>query len=76
MSLCGNNHTDSEDCDNASSGHTSSAILFLAHAVLGVGTSVYYTLGIAYLDDNARKNKAPMLLGEYLISVGPLYSKQ
>jgi hypothetical protein len=65
MSLCGNNHTESEDCNNASSGHTSSVILFLANAALGIGTSMYYTLGIAYMDDNARKIKTPMLFGKY-----------
>jgi hypothetical protein len=69
MSLCGNNHTDIEDCDNASSGHISAIILFLAHIVLGVGTSVYHTLGISYMDDNARKNKAPIMLGKFLHKV-------
>jgi hypothetical protein len=39
-------------------------IFFVAFLVIGVGTSVYHTLGISYLDDNARKNKAPFLLGK------------
>jgi Organic Anion Transporter Polypeptide (OATP) family len=63
MTLCGNNHTDFEDCANASSGNISAFIFLAAHIVLGIGSSVYYTLGISYLDDNARKNKAPVLLG-------------
>ncbi|KAF4523689.1 hypothetical protein B566_EDAN006060 [Ephemera danica] len=75
MSLCGNNHTDTEDCDNASSGHISAAILFMAHMVLGIGTSVYYTLGVSYMDDNARKNKAPLMLAAWqcLRMLGPTF---
>ncbi|CAB3383925.1 Hypothetical predicted protein [Cloeon dipterum] len=62
LTLCGNNHLEFEDCDNASSGNISAFIFLAAHIVLGIGSSVYYTLGISYLDDNAKKNKAPVLL--------------
>lgn len=42
---------------------------FVANIILGMGTSVYWTCGAAYLDDNARKNIVPALLGivEHLI---------
>jgi len=43
----------------------------IAHAMQGVGSSVYYTLGIAYLDDNARKNKVPVLLGKHFLLIYP-----
>jgi hypothetical protein len=63
MTLCGNNHTDFEDCTNAGSGNISAFIFLAAHIVLGIGSAVYYCLGMSYLDDNAKKNKAPVLLG-------------
>lgn len=39
------------------------AILFMAHLVLGFGTSMHFTLGFSYIDDNARKNKSPVYIG-------------
>jgi hypothetical protein len=63
MTLCGNNHTEFEDCANAGSGNISAYIFLAAHVTLGVGSAVYYCLGISYLDDNAKKNKAPVLIG-------------
>jgi Organic Anion Transporter Polypeptide (OATP) family len=69
MTLCGNNHTDFEDCANASSGNISAFIFLAAHMVLGIGSAVYYCLGMSYLDDNAKKNKAPVLLGQLKIII-------
>lgn len=37
-------------------------LLFTAQFIAGVGGSFYYTLGIAYMDDNTEKSKAPALL--------------
>ncbi|XP_066909698.1 solute carrier organic anion transporter family member 74D isoform X3 [Halyomorpha halys] len=51
-----------EVCTEGEESRLSSIILFIANTLLGIGTCVYYTLGIAYLDDNARKNKMPLLL--------------
>lgn len=49
------------------------AILFLANALTGVGNSLYYTLGLAYMDDNARRSQSPILLAvsQCLRMLGP-----
>jgi len=64
LTLCGKIHPDYEDCSNASSGNISALIFLAANFVLGVGGSIYYTLGLSYLDDNARKDKTPILFGK------------
>lgn len=64
MYMCGDKHVDAEDCEKSQSGYIAAFIFLIAHMMQGVGSSVYYTLGIAYLDDNARKTKVPMLLGK------------
>jgi Organic Anion Transporter Polypeptide (OATP) family len=61
--LCGGVHDDVEDCEKSQTGNIAAFIFLIAHMMQGIGSSVYYTLGIAYLDDNARKTKVPMLLG-------------
>ncbi|XP_065566168.1 solute carrier organic anion transporter family member 74D-like isoform X2 [Artemia franciscana] len=38
-------------------------LLFLSQFVSGIGSTMFYTLGIPYLDDNTKKKQAPMLLG-------------
>lgn len=38
-------------------------ILVISQAIMGVGSAVYWTCGATYLDDNARKNVVPALLG-------------
>ncbi|KAK2704665.1 hypothetical protein QYM36_016896 [Artemia franciscana] len=40
-----------------------SIFLFLSQFVSGIGSTMFYTLGIPYLDDNTKKTKAPMLIG-------------
>lgn len=37
-------------------------LLFVAQLIAGVGGSLYYTLGIAYMDDNVKKSKTPALI--------------
>lgn len=61
--LCGVEHVDNSDCEKSQTGNIASFIFLIAHVMQGVGSSVYYSLGIAYLDDNARKTKVPLLLG-------------
>lgn len=41
-------------------------LLCTAHAMLGLGVSLYWTCGATYLDDNVCKNKAPLMLGKYV----------
>ena len=38
-------------------------LIFLSQFILGIGTTLYYGLGQAYLDDNTKKKNTPMLLG-------------
>lgn len=40
------------------------ALLFLGQIVAGIGQSLYYTLGVAYMDDNIKKSKTPVLISE------------
>lgn len=39
-------------------------LIFFSQFVLGIGTSLYMTLGQSYMDDNTKKKNTPMLLGE------------
>lgn len=37
-------------------------LLFVANFVSGIGGSLYYTLGVTYMDDNIKKSKTPALI--------------
>ncbi|XP_059481796.1 solute carrier organic anion transporter family member 74D-like isoform X2 [Neocloeon triangulifer] len=75
VTLCGNNHVEFEDCEHASSGNISALIFLASNLLQGVGGAVYYTLGISYLDDNAKKNKSPVLIAvsQCLGMIGPTF---
>ncbi|KAH8348871.1 hypothetical protein KR084_012109 [Drosophila pseudotakahashii] len=47
--------------------------LFVAQLISGVGQALFYTLGIAYMDDNATKSKTPAMLSmsTFLRMLGP-----
>ncbi|KAL5240236.1 hypothetical protein ACI65C_007646 [Semiaphis heraclei] len=51
-----------EDCNNEQLWNVAAFLLCAAHAMLGLGGSLYWTCGAAYLDDNVRKNSVPVLL--------------
>lgn len=38
--------------------------LFAAQLISGVGQALFYTLGIAYMDDNTSKAKTPAMLSK------------
>ena len=61
--LCRSEQKYQEECSEGEFSSAPAAIFFVSFLVFGVGTSVYHTLGISYLDDNAKKNKTPFLLG-------------
>lgn len=44
-------------------------ILFLAQLVSGIGGSLYYTIGVSYMDDNIKKDKTPALISRSLVQV-------
>lgn len=39
-------------------------ILFVAQLILGIGSSIYWITGIAYMDDNSKKSRAPANLSK------------
>lgn len=62
-----------ETCDQLFS-YVPLVLIFLSQFVLGIGNTLYYSLGQSYLDDNTKKKNTPMLLG-YAFSlrmVGPM----
>lgn len=40
-------------------------ILFLGQLCAGVGQSIYFSIGVAYMDDNIKKSKTPALISEF-----------
>lgn len=40
-------------------------LVFVSQFILGIGNTLYYSLGNTYMDDNTKKKKTPMLLGSY-----------
>lgn len=62
-----------QDCARSEPFVTPLLLIFLSQFVLGIGNSLYYSLGQTYLDDNVKKTKTPMLLGWalFLKTLGP-----
>jgi hypothetical protein len=61
--MCRNEFEDDESCSSGIFSSVPTATFLASFFLIGVGNSVYYTLGIAYLDDNILKDKTPILLG-------------
>ena len=51
-------------CDAEEGNMAPVIILFLAQLVSGIGGSLYYTIGVSYMDDNIKKEKTPALISE------------
>lgn len=49
-------------------------LIFLSQFVLGVGNTLYYSLGQTYLDDNTKKTNTPLMLAVAmsLRMIGPI----
>ncbi|XP_026294065.1 solute carrier organic anion transporter family member 74D-like [Frankliniella occidentalis] len=60
-------------CDAEEGNLAPVAILFLAQLVSGIGGSLYYTIGVSYMDDNIKKDKTPALISfsYFLRMLGP-----
>lgn len=41
------------------------SILFIANFFKGFGSTAYYTIGMPYLDDNVKKKRSPLYLGNF-----------
>ncbi|XP_005176679.1 solute carrier organic anion transporter family member 74D [Musca domestica] len=59
--LCRNDGTGVE-CEVREGSLLPQILLFIAQFVAGVGGSLYYSLGVSYMDDNTEKAKAPAML--------------
>lgn len=50
------------ECETEEGNFPPQVILFLAQLISGFGGSLYYTLGVSYMDDNIKKSKTPALI--------------
>ncbi|XP_075237504.1 organic anion transporting polypeptide 58Dc isoform X2 [Lycorma delicatula] len=50
------------DCNKEDGSIAPAVILFTAQIISGFGGSLYYTLGVSYMDDNIKKSKTPALI--------------
>lgn len=62
--LCHTMNSTMEECERESGNYTPQLILFIAQLISGIGGSLYYTLGVSYMDDNIKKSKTPALISE------------
>jgi len=62
--LCGPKD-EGDGCEKADGSIWPPTILFTANFIAGMGSSLYYTLGVSYMDDNIQKAKTPALVSEY-----------
>ncbi|XP_073991021.1 solute carrier organic anion transporter family member 74D-like isoform X1 [Rhodnius prolixus] len=49
-------------CDSNEGNFAPQALFFLAQLISGIGGSLYYTLGVSYMDDNIKRSKTPALV--------------
>lgn len=63
--LCHVRNSTAEECEIESGNYTPQLILFIAQLISGIGGSLYYTLGVSYMDDNIKKSKTPALISKY-----------
>lgn len=65
--------TDSDECDKKEGNLMPQILLFIGQLIAGIGQSLYYTLGTAYIDDNVKKSKTPALISfsYFLRLLGP-----
>lgn len=71
--LCKASGKSPDECDEVFS-YVPLVLIFLSQFVLGVGNTLYYSLGQTYLDDNIKQRNTPLVLS-YAIAmrmVGPI----
>ncbi|XP_008556460.1 solute carrier organic anion transporter family member 74D-like [Microplitis demolitor] len=71
--LCQAKENRTNICDDSHGNFAPQALLFTAQLVSGIGGSLYYTLGVSYMDDNIKKSKTPVLISfsYFLRMLGP-----
>lgn len=55
-----------EDCEKSSRDFSVIPLIlvFLSQFILGIGNTLYFSLGQTYLDDNTKKTEIPIFLGK------------
>lgn len=67
LDLCAPDEPLSTQCQSAGEQNVGAgAFIFLSQFLAGIGTTLFSTLGITYLDDNVTKKSSPMLIGRIL----------
>uniref|UniRef100_A0A182UP32 Solute carrier organic anion transporter family member n=1 Tax=Anopheles merus TaxID=30066 RepID=A0A182UP32_ANOME len=71
--LCRTNATRGAECEREEGTLAPQIVLFIAQFISGIGSSLYYTLGVSYMDDNIKKSKTPALVSVsyFLRMLGP-----
>lgn len=64
--LCLTSRLDDEECDGKLETILPLILIFMSQFVLGIGNTLYFSLGQTYLDDNTKKKNTPILMGKYL----------
>ncbi|XP_017837173.1 solute carrier organic anion transporter family member 74D isoform X2 [Drosophila busckii] len=66
-------HGGGAECEEGEGNFAPQVLLFVAQFISGIGGSLYYTLGVSYMDDNTKKSKTPALLSlsYFLRMLGP-----
>ncbi|XP_052862967.1 solute carrier organic anion transporter family member 74D-like isoform X2 [Anopheles cruzii] len=61
------------ECEKEEGNLAPQVVLFVAQFISGIGTSLFYTLGVSYMDDNIKKSKTPALVSVsyFLRMLGP-----
>lgn len=73
QTLCKGTKED-EECDNVQL-YLPLLLVFLSQFVLGIGNTLYFSLGQTYLDDNTKKTNSPLVLALALSlrMIGPIF---
>lgn len=71
--LCNLNAEGVAECDTGEDNWMPQVLLFSGQLVAGIGQSLFYTIGVAYMDDNIKKSKTPALISfsYFLRLLGP-----
>lgn len=62
--LCYHENSTASQCETEVGNYSPQLILFTAQFISGFGGSLYYTLGVSYMDDNIKKSKTPALFSK------------
>ncbi|XP_050314315.1 solute carrier organic anion transporter family member 74D-like [Anthonomus grandis grandis] len=71
--LCSSESRRDSVCEKDTRNLSPTLLLFAAQFISGIGGSLYYTLGVSYMDDNIKRSKTPALFSfsYFLRMLGP-----